>query len=63
MEEGRLERSDSNDVLTVSEVARRLRCSKAHVSNLINGKVEGVAQAYIASLKIKSIEQNRFAVD
>lgn len=28
-------------VLTVPEVARELRCSKAHVHNLINGKVSG----------------------
>src|ERR1700685_4142972 len=28
-------------VLTVSEVACELRCSKAHVHNLINGKVHG----------------------
>jgi excisionase family DNA binding protein len=28
-----------SNVLTVSEVARELRCSKAHVHNLINGKV------------------------
>jgi excisionase family DNA binding protein len=28
-------------VLTVIEVARELRCSKAHVLNLINGKVRG----------------------
>ncbi len=27
--------------MTVSEVARELRCSKAHVHNLINGKVRG----------------------
>jgi excisionase family DNA binding protein len=33
----------SNDqVLTVTEVAQELRCSKAHVHNLINGKVHGV---------------------
>ena len=30
-------------VLTVIEVARELRCSKAHVHNLILGKVPGVA--------------------
>lgn len=30
------------DVLTVAEVAARLRCSKAHVCNVINGKVKGV---------------------
>ena len=28
-------------VMTVPEVARELRCSKAHVHNLINGKVRG----------------------
>jgi len=31
--------SASHDVLTVPEVALELRCSKAHVHNLINGKV------------------------
>jgi excisionase family DNA binding protein len=29
--------------LTVSEVADRLRCSKAHVHNLINGRVSGIS--------------------
>jgi excisionase family DNA binding protein len=29
------------DILTTREVARELRCSKAHVHNLINGKVPG----------------------
>ena len=33
----------SNEVLTVSEVAADLRCSKAHVYNIINGKVTGVS--------------------
>ncbi len=28
-------------ILTVPDVARELRCSKAHVHNLINGKVHG----------------------
>jgi excisionase family DNA binding protein len=31
--------SASHGVLTVPEVAVELRCSKAHVHNLINGKV------------------------
>jgi excisionase family DNA binding protein len=30
-------------ILTVPEVAQELRCSKAHVHNLIHGKVQGVA--------------------
>ena len=33
---------DPNQVLTVAEVAEDLRCSKAHVCNMINGKVVGV---------------------
>lgn len=28
-------------ILTLAEVARELRCSKAHVCNVINGKVHG----------------------
>ncbi len=32
----------SNPVLTVPEVASELRCSRAHVHNLIAGKVQGV---------------------
>jgi len=29
-------------VLTLAEVAKVLRCSKAHVSHLVNGKIRGV---------------------
>ena len=36
-----MECADS-EILTVTEVALRLRCSKAHVCNAINGKVKGV---------------------
>jgi excisionase family DNA binding protein len=31
--------SEDGNVLTVAEVARELRCSKAHVHNIIHGKV------------------------
>lgn len=30
-------------ILTIAEVATQLRCSKAHVHNLINGKVPDVS--------------------
>jgi excisionase family DNA binding protein len=30
---------DGNILLTVAEAARELRCSKAHVNNIIHGKV------------------------
>ena len=29
--------------LTIAEVAKDLRCSKAHVYNMVNGKVKGVS--------------------
>jgi len=34
----------TDEVITVSEVAAELRCSKAHVYNAINGKVRGVSR-------------------
>lgn len=32
----------AREILTLSDVAALLQCSKAHVSNLINGKIPGV---------------------
>jgi excisionase family DNA binding protein len=32
------------EILTITEVAFMLRCSKAHVCNVINGKVKGVTR-------------------
>ena len=32
----------NDEILTISEVAAELRCSKTHVCNLINGKLGGV---------------------
>jgi excisionase family DNA binding protein len=34
---------DARDILTVCEVAKDLRCSKAHVYKVINGTVAGVS--------------------
>ena len=33
---------DSEDILTINEIARVLRCSKAHVANVMQGKVRGL---------------------
>lgn len=33
---------DGPPLLTVAEAARELRCSKAHVHNIIHGRVEGL---------------------
>jgi excisionase family DNA binding protein len=32
-----------DEILTVSEVAAELKCSKAHIHNAINGKLSGVS--------------------
>lgn len=42
--------STSERLLTVREVASELRCSKAHVHNLINGKVPSVTTLPSVSL-------------
>jgi hypothetical protein len=34
----------TNEILTITEVAKELRCSKAHVYNAINGKASGVSR-------------------
>ena len=31
---------NSEEILTLQEVAKELRCSKAHVSNIVNGNVK-----------------------
>jgi len=36
--------SDEREILTVKDVARELRCSAAHVYNVINGTVPGVTR-------------------
>ena len=36
------ELADRSEILTIHDVAEILRCSKTHVSNVINGKVPGV---------------------
>jgi hypothetical protein len=33
---------NSSDILTVNEVAKELRCSKAHVANALLGKIKGL---------------------
>ena len=39
-----------SDVLTVAEVAQRLRCSRAHVCNVMKGKVIGLPRLTHLSL-------------
>ena len=36
------EEKKNSELLTMKEVAKDMRCSKAHVANLLNGRVAGV---------------------
>ena len=36
--------NETNEILSIAEVAANLRCSKAHVYNAINGKIAGVTR-------------------
>ena len=38
------------EILTIPEVAEDLRCSKAHVYNIVNGKVAGVSRLPVIML-------------
>jgi hypothetical protein len=37
-----MKEDESKRILTIDEVAQRLRCSKGHVSRLLNGRVPGL---------------------
>ncbi len=41
---------ENDEILTIPEVAAELRCSKAHVYNIIRGKVAGVQRLPVISL-------------
>lgn len=38
------------DILTLSEIAMELRCSKAHLSHIVNGKVAGLPPLPVARI-------------
>jgi excisionase family DNA binding protein len=40
--EGQNTMNEKSEFLSIEEIASNLRCSKAHVYNAINGKIEGV---------------------
>jgi excisionase family DNA binding protein len=52
------EQTAKRDVLTLSEIARILRCSKTHISNVLNGKVPGVPRiAHVAMGRRKLVRR------
>ncbi len=44
-----------DEILTVADVAKELRCSKPHIYNLINGRVPGVTPLPVISLGRKRL--------
>jgi excisionase family DNA binding protein len=42
--------TEAADILTIKEVALALRCSKAHVYNLVAGKIRGVPPLPVIAL-------------
>ena len=56
-----LNQTNTDQILSAIEVARELRCSKAHIYNLILGKVEGVSALPIIRLgRRKVIRRSSF---
>jgi hypothetical protein len=49
-----------DDLLTLKEVAEELRCSKTHVSNLINGKVSGIPMLTHLAMGRRKVVQRRW---
>jgi excisionase family DNA binding protein len=35
---------NNRDILTIKDVAQILRCSKAHIANVLHGRIPGVPQ-------------------
>lgn len=53
----------THEVLTVSEVAETLRCSKAHVHNLIAGRVRGMNPLPAIHLGRRSLVRRESLID
>ncbi len=58
-----VEETKPKDVLTVPEIAAELRCSKAHVSNLMNGRVRNVPRLTHVSLGRRKVVHRRWLDD
>ncbi len=41
---------DANDVLTIDELARALRCSKSHAAKVLRGEVSGLPRMHHVSV-------------
>jgi hypothetical protein len=59
----RLASGESNGVLALVEVAKTLRCSRAHVSNLINGRVSDAPTLRTISLGRRKLIRHETLLD
>jgi hypothetical protein len=58
-----VEETKPKDVLTVPEIAAELRCSKAHVCNLMSGRVRNVPRLTHVSLGRRKLVHRRWLED
>ena len=54
---------DTSNVLTVKEIAEILRCSKAHVANVLNGKVQGLPRLTHLNVGRRRLVRKEWLVD
>jgi excisionase family DNA binding protein len=58
-----MEDDDPKDVLTIEEIAKRLRCSKTHVCNLLRGEVEGVPRLTHVAMGRRKVVRHEWLTD
>jgi len=58
-----VEMPDTSNVLTVKEIAEILRCSKAHVANVLNGKVQGLPRLTHLNVGRRRLVRKEWLVD
>ena len=54
---------DTSNVLTIKEIAEILRCSKAHVANVLNGKVHGLPRLTHLNVGRRRLVRKEWLVD
>jgi excisionase family DNA binding protein len=54
---------ESSRILTITEVARELGCSKTHVSKMLNGKVSGVPKLNHVALGRRKLVRSEWLIE
>jgi|SoiMethySBSTD1v2_1073268.scaffolds.fasta_scaffold1698612_3 hypothetical protein len=53
----------SQKILTITEVAHELRCSKTHVSKMLNGKVAGLPKLNHVALGRRKLVRSEWLIE